>query len=314
MIARGLVGLNAAMAANYENLAPAQRRVIDKLVEDKRYAAIATLPDISRDLGVSQSTVTRAAQVLGFKGFPDLQSRMRDHFAGPVSDRVNLMALELEGSPHSIVTRVVLEDSDALRTAAEDIGETKAIEQALKALVNARRVYICGVGGSHGLGEMLGVGLRLALEDVRLVGGQNGGFADELLGLEKQDVLIGINFRRLDAATVRAVEWATKIGATTIVITDAPASRMARISTVGLFVPSARLRLTPSYTTPTSLINGLLTAVGLATGKVSKARLKRWEALRRHFGELYPEENERTSKTVPKVRRPVSGSSLNVKS
>jgi len=50
MIERGLAGLNSAMAANYENLAPAQRRVIDKLVEDKRYAAISTLPDISRDL------------------------------------------------------------------------------------------------------------------------------------------------------------------------------------------------------------------------------------------------------------------------
>lgn len=313
MIERGLAGLNSAMAANYENLAPAQRRVIDKLVEDKRYAAISTLPDISRDLGVSQSTVTRAAQVLGFKGFPDLQSRMRDHFAGSVSDRVDLMAMELDGSPHSSVTRVVLEDADALRSAAEDF-DTEAIGQALDALVGARRVYVFAVGGSHGLAEMLGAGLRLALDDVRLVGGQNGGFADELLGLDKPDVLIGINFRRLDAPTVRAVEWAAKMGATTIVITDAPASRMARIASVGLFVPSSRLRLTPSYTTATSLINGLLTAVGLATSRASKARHKRWETLRRHFGELYPDENGRKANVVTRQRKQAGSPSVDAKS
>lgn len=286
---RGLAGLNSAVAANYDRLAPAQRVVIDRLVEDKRYAAVATLPEIARDLNVSESTVVRAAQVLGFKGFPDLQSRIREHFAGAVADRLDVMAAELGDTPAAAVIRVMLEDAATVRHGAEDL-DLAAIDRALRALLDARRVYVFGVGGSHGLSEILGVGLRLALADVRVAGRDGSGMADQLLGLERSDVLVGINFRRLDIATVKAIEWAANIGATTISITDSPASRMGRSAAIVLALPPARLRLAPSYAAAASLINGLVTALGLATRDGSRDRQERWETLRRYFHEIYSDE------------------------
>jgi DNA-binding MurR/RpiR family transcriptional regulator len=283
---RGLAGLNTALAANYDRLAPAQRLVIDHLVQDKRYGAITSLPEIARALNVSESTVTRAAQVLGFKGFPDLQSRIREHFAGGVADRLDVIASELSDTPAGTVVQVILEDASAVRRAAEDI-DMDAIDKALEALLRARRVYIFGMGGSHGLAQILGVGLRLALSDVRVVGGDGEGLADQLLGLEASDVLVAISFRRLDVAALRAVEWAGRIGGNTIVLTDAPASRLARSSSIVLALPAGRLRLAPSYACGSSLVNGLVTAVGLATRDRSRSQQLRWETLRRHFHEIY---------------------------
>jgi DNA-binding MurR/RpiR family transcriptional regulator len=283
---RGLAGLNTALAANYDRLAPAQRLVIDRLVQDKRYGAVTSLPEIARDLNVSESTVTRAAQVLGFKGFPDLQSRIRDHFSGSVADRLDLIASELSDTPAGAVVQVILEDAATVRRVAEDI-DMDAVERAIKALIQAQRIYVFGMEGSRGLAQILGVGLRLALSDVRVIGGSGESFADQLLGLEASDVLVGISFRRLDAATLRAVEWAAKIGARTIVLTDAPASRLARSSSIVLALPAGRLRLAPSYAGGSSLVNGLVTAVGLVTRERSRSQQLRWESLRRHFHEVY---------------------------
>jgi len=76
----GLGTVHAAVAEHYDRLSPGQRRVIDRLLADTRYAAVVSAPELAHEVGVSESTVTRAAQALGFAGYPDLQARLRQRF------------------------------------------------------------------------------------------------------------------------------------------------------------------------------------------------------------------------------------------
>ena len=105
----------------YGRLSPSQRRVIDHLLADTRYAAVISGPELARTLEVSESTVTRAAQTLGFSGFPDLQAHLRDFFVGGVSERVAMALHELGDSPADAAIRVMLEDAERVRHTAEDL-------------------------------------------------------------------------------------------------------------------------------------------------------------------------------------------------
>lgn len=278
----------SALATNYSRLGPSQRRVIDRLLEDTRYAAVISASELALEVGVSESTVTRAAQALGFSGYPDLQSRLRRRFVDAVSDRIQASQPSLGETAEMVAVRVMFEDADSVRATAEDLSQD-VLRNAIEILESARRVYIVGVRGSAGLAIMLGMGLQLLLPDVRILNSISDDIPDQLASLEPEDALVAISFRRVDRTTVRVVRYAAGMGARTIAITDVLSSPIARLAELTLIARLGPLRLMPSYAAGASLVNALITAISLPTRDKVSIRLQRAESLWQSFDVHYEE-------------------------
>src|SRR5205807_4456399 len=110
--------IELAVATHYERLSPGQRRVIDRLLMDTRYGAMTSAPELAAEVGVSESTVTRAAQTLGYAGYPELRSHLRDRLVGGVPERIEASAAGL-GDGQAAAVRVMLEDAESVRASAE---------------------------------------------------------------------------------------------------------------------------------------------------------------------------------------------------
>jgi DNA-binding MurR/RpiR family transcriptional regulator len=276
----GALDLESALAANYDRLSLGKRRVIDRLLTDTRHAVIVSAPELAREVGVSESTVTRAAQALGFAGYPDLQSILRERFFGAtaVPERIDASATELGEAPELAGVRVMHEDADSVRATAQELS-TETLAAAVDALLAARRVYVFGARGSHGLAVMLGIGLRLLLPDTRLLSQASGDLPDQLVGVRAEDALVAISFRRVDRATVDVLRHAVRIGARTIGISDHLSSPVARYADISLVARLGTLRLMPSYAAGASLINALTTVVSLKTRGQVKNDLRLAEEL-----------------------------------
>ena len=91
------------------------------MLADTRYAAVVSAPELAHEVGVSESTVTRAAQALGFAGYPDLQARLRQRFVDGVPERVEASLADLGNTPEAAAIRVMLEDAESVRATAEDL-------------------------------------------------------------------------------------------------------------------------------------------------------------------------------------------------
>jgi DNA-binding MurR/RpiR family transcriptional regulator len=272
----GSLDLESALAANYDRLSLGKRRVIDRLLTDTRYAVVVSAPELAREVGVSESTVTRAAQALGFAGYPDLQSILRERFFGAtaVPERIDASASELGEAPELAGLRVMREDAESVRATAEELAP-ETLAAAVDALLLARRVYVFGARGSHGLAVMLAIGLRLLLPDTRLLSQASGDLPDQLVGLTSEDALVTISFRRVDRATVGVLRHAVRAGARTIGISDHLSSPVARYAELSLVARLGTLRLMPSYAAGASLVNALTTVVSLRTRGQVKSDL-RW--------------------------------------
>jgi DNA-binding MurR/RpiR family transcriptional regulator len=278
----GFEDVTSALAANYERLSPGQRLVIDRLLTDTRYAVVVSAAKLAEEVGVSESTVTRAAQTLGFAGYPDLQTRLRERFFIAVPDRIEASAAELGDTPETAAIRVMLEDSESVRLTAEDLSPA-ALRATVETLLAARRVYVFGSRGSQGLTLMLGIGLRLLLPDVRVLSQAIGDLPDQLITLDADDALIAISFRRVDRVTVNVLRHASKVEAKTIAITDSLSSPVARMAGVTLLARLGRLRLMPSYAAGASLVNALTLATSLRTLDSAATRLQVAEQLWQSF-------------------------------
>ena len=66
------------MHAAGRQLTPAERRVCDALLGDYPVAGLQSITRLAEAAGVSTPTVIRLARKLGFDGFPELQSALRD--------------------------------------------------------------------------------------------------------------------------------------------------------------------------------------------------------------------------------------------
>jgi DNA-binding MurR/RpiR family transcriptional regulator len=257
--------IQGALAEHYEELSPSQRRVIDRLLKDTRYGALTSAQALAAELGVSVATVTRAAQGLHFAGFPDLQAHLRLRLAGSVPQRIEASLAALGATAETPAMRVMIEDAESVRATIEDLDHA-AFGRIVQTFVGARRVYVFGARGSHGLALILAIGLRLLLPDARLLNQAAGDLPDQVLGIGPQDAVVVISFRRVDRAGVQLLKHARSKLATTIGLVDSLSSRVARLSDQVLVARMGPLRVMPSYAAAASLINALTTAVALEGG------------------------------------------------
>jgi DNA-binding MurR/RpiR family transcriptional regulator len=283
----GIGEIDRALELRYARLSPGQRQAIDRLLADARYGAVVSAPELAEAAGVSESTVTRAAQSLGFSGFPDLQRHLRDRFVAPVEARLVPVADRVPGDVLP-AARLMLDDADRIRQMVEDFPEA-TFEAVIGALLGARRVAIFGERGSHGLATILAIGLRLVLDDARLLDQTAGDLPDQLLGMTPGDVVFAISFRRVDRMTMDVLRAAKKRGVTTIAVTDHRSSGAARIADMGLIVRIGTLRLMPAFAAAASLLTALLEEVAMRRHDAAAERLRDaedlWEEFRSYTNE-----------------------------
>ncbi len=283
----GLSEIDRAIEANYDRLSAGQRRAIDRLMADTRYGAVVSAPQLAEAIGVSESTITRAAQALGFTGFPDLQRHLRARFVSPIQDRlIPIDASDVDAE--SIAVHVMRDDAQRIMEMAEDLS-AEEMTAVVDALVGARRVLVFGERGSHGLALMLVMGLRLILPDTRLISHEFGDLPDQMLGLSSEDVVVAIGFRRVDRVTVAVLKRARDVGARTIALTDHRSSPAARLADVTLIARTGILRLMPSFAPGASLINAILEEVAARRRPGVVDRLAEVEELWNHFGSYIEE-------------------------
>jgi DNA-binding MurR/RpiR family transcriptional regulator len=283
-VSGGLREVTAAVADGYERLSPGQRRVIDRLLADTRLGAVISAAELAREAGVSESTVTRAAQTLGFGGYPDLQARLRERFLDPtaVPERVEAGLADLGDTPEAAALRVMLEDAESIRATAQDF-HPEVLREAVERLVGARRVYVFGSRGSYGLAIILSLGLRLILPDVHLLAQTSGDLADQLVPLTAADAVVAISFRRVDRVTLAVLRHAARVGASRVALTDGLSNSVARLADVALIARMGPLRLLPPYAPGASLVNAILTAVSHRTHLSAAHQLQAAERLWKEF-------------------------------
>ncbi len=284
----GLPEVDRAIAANYEKLSAGQRRAIDHLLADTRYGAVVSAPQLAAEIGISESTITRAAQTLGFAGFPDFQRHLRARFVAPVEERIASLGEDVDSDDVPLAIRVMLDDAARIREMAEDLAIDQIHAVAGK-LVDARRVLVYGERGSYGLALTLAMGLRLVLDDARLLTQAAGDLPDQLIGTEATDAVVAVSFRRVDRRTVNVLKVARARGAATIALTDHRSGAAARAAGLSLIARTGTLRLMPSFAPGASLVNAILEEVAARTRRSSAGRLREAEELWNQFGS-YAEE------------------------
>lgn len=268
------------MRAALPSLTRAERQLASYILAHYPVAALGSITALSKAAEVSNPTVVRLVQKMGFKGYPDYQHALRaeveamlvsplakhDRWAGgaPETHVLNRFADAVVANLHATLSQI---DHDQFDAAA-----------ALLADGN-RRVFALGGRITHAMADYFTTLMKVVRSDVTLLSDMSNAWPPALLDMGPGDVLLVFDIRRYENSVLQVTEMAVEQGAEIILITDrwvSPAAVHARHTfACHIDAPSAW----DSTVSILVLVETLLAAVQTLTWDVTEGRLKRLEDL-----------------------------------
>jgi DNA-binding MurR/RpiR family transcriptional regulator len=248
--------------ARTDRLNGAQKRLGRYLQNDSSALLVSNVSDLANAVGVSKATVVRFAKSLGYKGFPefkrDIQKEMRRQLRA--ASRMEETFAEL-GNDENIFAKLIKRDIELLQETLQAVA-LPDFHKAVEIIWRARKVYIIGLNASMALAYLLHFRLVRVKKEahwVFLTGGTS--LLEQLAFMERDDALIAIDFVNVPREVQTALQYAKKVGAPILGITDFPSSPIAKAADVCLYAKRGLHSTVNSLTPAFSLVNALAIAV-----------------------------------------------------
>lgn len=248
--------------SKFPRLSKGQKLIAEYILKNYDKAAFMTAAKLGVSVGVSESTVVRFANELGFSGYPKLQKALQELIKNKLT---TVQRLELSNdyvSEGYALKGVLKADIENIRATLEKINYN-TFEDVVNKIFEAKRIYIIGLRSSTALAEFLGFYLNIILQNVKTVGYGISDIFEQMINLEEGDLVIGIGFPRYASRTIDALAFAQGRGADVVAITDSLLSPLASKADYSLIAHSNMASFVDSLVAPLSVINALIIAVGM---------------------------------------------------
>ena len=204
-----------------------QKQISSFILAHYDKAAYMTAAKLGALVGVSESTVVRFANELGFAGYPELQHSLQEMIRSKLTTIQRIEITNDRIGESDLLEKVLNSDIDKIKHTLEEIDRT-SFENAVDDLIGAQMIYIIGMRSSSSLASFMYHYLNLVFPHVRLVRTTSGSeIFEQLLRINDKDAIVGISFPRYSKRIINALGYAKKQGAKVISITDSAASPIA---------------------------------------------------------------------------------------
>jgi len=290
---------------NYSKLSKGQKLLANYIIDHYEKAVFLTAAKLGSIVGVSESTVVRFANELGYDGYPKLQRALEELVKTKLTS-IQRMEVTSDRIDKSHVLKSVLQsDADKIKHTIEEIDEA-VFDQAVEMILKAKRIYILGVRSSAPLASFMGFYFNLVFDNVKLIHTNSvSEMFEQIYRVSEEDVVIGISFPRYSKRTLKAMEFAQSRGAGVITITDSPLSPMIPFADCSLLARSDMASFVDSLVAPMSLVNALIIAICINKKDIVLDALENLEQIWTEYDVYESDHNSISSYFVSKDNRTV---------
>lgn len=251
----------SALQSGASSFSKGQRRIAQYILEEYDKAAFMTAAKLGQTVGVSESTVVRFAVSLGYDGYPSMQKSMQEMILNRLTSVQRLEVATDRIGDQDIVSMVLQSDAEKLRRTEETLDRAD-FQNAVDAIVAAKRVYILGVRSAAPLANFLGYYLRYLSDNVHIVTASGSSeMFEQIVGVNDTDAVVAFSFPRYSATVIKGAKYCASAGATVIGITDSKLSPLGQVCHYVMAAKSDMVSLVDSLVAPLSVVNALIVGV-----------------------------------------------------
>ncbi len=245
----------------YKRFSKGQKKLADFIRDDYDKAAFLTAARMGEEVGVSESTVVRFAMALGYEGYPEFQKALGELVRTKLNSIQRMEVTYGRISQGEILSTVLQSDIEKIKLTMNVI-DHEAFEMAVDTILNADKIYVVGIRSCAPLASFLSFYLNLICENVVAVHTNSSSeIFEQLIRINRKDVIIGISFPRYSMRTLKALEFASNRKAKVITLTDSVHSPMTLYSSCNLIARSDMASIVDSLVAPLSVVNALVVAL-----------------------------------------------------
>ncbi len=272
------------MESKMATFSKGQRRIAKYISSQYDKAAFMTAAKLGLEVGVSESTVVRFVMELGFEGYPEFQRALQELIRTKLTSFQRVEVTNTFIGDGDLLSKVLYSDIDNIKKTIDGI-DRDAFDRAVKKICTSKNVYIIGMRSASYLAGFLNHGLRMVLDNVKLIQTTSGvEMFEQLLGVSEGDVVIAISFPRYSKAVIKAVEMAKNSNVDVIAITDSENAPIARYASEALISRSNMAYFMDSLVAAMSVINALLVGVSRENNDMMMERLQVLEKIWEDYG------------------------------
>ncbi|MFC5265555.1 MurR/RpiR family transcriptional regulator [Kribbella qitaiheensis] len=281
-----IVELRSRIREHWDAFTPAARSVCRSLSEiSPERLLYLSAQDLGVESKTSNATVIRTLQLLGYAGLAELKDMVAAPFTQAHREERLRNRMEMTGGdPKHVWDRVIREAIERIEFLDEHLA-MDSYKEAVRLMLEAREITTYGFGANYVAAEHLTLKLRRLGRRSRCI--QTAGFrlADDLLAIERGDVVIVIAPGRLiiDAQTV--IDRARAVGAGIILLSEQlVAEKLANDVTVAIHVPNTVTGITAEVLTTIVVTDALAQAVAAADTEQTLESAHTLETIRQQLG------------------------------
>lgn len=283
---RGAVDLfGERLRSRDRSLSRSELRVAKFIDQNRATALASSAAQLAATVGISDATVVRTAQALGFDGLPELRQALAT-------------ALEQRSTPADNMLRTLTDIGESTERAIDLVLDThregiqalqssstrEKIMAAVSRLHGAERIVVFGIGPSAPLAHYVTILLTRNGRAAHALDATGIALADQLIGLHKGDALLILAYGRAYREVVATFAEARQLRLPTVLVTDSLDGKLARKAEV--VIPAKRGRANRVALHGTTLVVLEAIVLGLAASSRQRAMdaLQRLNDLRAEVG------------------------------
>ncbi|MDQ7250401.1 MurR/RpiR family transcriptional regulator [Dongia sedimenti] len=257
-------------------------RVVEYVERHPNAVLASSAVELAASLGVSDATVIRAIQALGYEGLPHLKSVIAAELdAGHrlPTEKVGVTVRELRDRGELPLDRVMSAYARVLET-LRHAGTADGVAKASAILGDAERIALHGVGTLMILLEQTALHLgRIGIRSLLLDKSGNA-FADSLLKIEKGDSLLMLAYGRVHRESLLVQREVRRHKGKVVVVTDNVSGKLAKRADCVIEIPRTEVGNMTMYGLTLMALEGIVLTLTGDDPKRSLATAKRLQTFR----------------------------------
>ncbi|MEA5453998.1 MurR/RpiR family transcriptional regulator [Sinomonas sp. JGH33] len=255
---------------HYAALGPQEQLVADTILNHMGDLAVYNAAELARLSGVSKATVSRLFRRLGFADFHEVKEHAR-------ALRSSGVPLATRGSEDDLLAHAAQEQENLGRLFGSV--DKARLGHAARLVAEARSALLIGFRNSFPLALHLRQQLLQCRDGIGLAPQPGQTLGEELAGLGPADAVVLLGFRRRPEAFASVLKAAAGTGASTVLMGDASARRLAAHATVWIECPVESSGAFDSYAAAMSLLSVFANEVLATVGRLGTKRISDISAL-----------------------------------
>ena len=256
-------------------LSPGSVAVLRAIGADPERASYCSGAALAEAAGVNIATVVRAAQAIGFSGWPELSTEVRNRFLSSLDPDKHFARNSTTAKKPSL--EPLARDVEFIHLLAETLTD-EAIDDVATAISDAQSTVVLATGAYVAPGAVLAHnglarGYRIVLSD-----GSATSMINDVRALGPGDCLLTFSIWKTDANLVPLCEYAKARGVRIVVIAD-QRSKLAELADRLILVPSEGAGPMASVTCAVSVVQCVVSALANLDPERSEAKLEELQRL-----------------------------------